>query len=43
MWLISVAASPPLDPTTLRSAVTLPLALDIVVKTWEKIQKKEER
>ena len=33
MWLTSAAASPPLDPTTLRSAGTSPLVLDIVVKT----------
>jgi len=43
MWLTSAAASPPLDPTTLRSAGTSPLVLDIVVKTGEKIQKEEER
>jgi len=33
MWPSSAAASPPLDPTTLRSAGTSPLVLDIVVKT----------
>ena len=42
MWLIYAATPPPLDPTTLRSAATSPLVLDIVVKT-EKIQKGEER
>ena len=35
MWLTSDAASPPLDPTTLRSAGTSPLVLEIVVKTGE--------
>ena len=42
MWLTSDAASPPTDPTTLRSAGILPLVQEIVVKIGKNTNKRRE-